>query len=70
MGILNLGKIYDPERLNKACRRAHSFGIYSYKRIENMLKQGLEEEIQSEFECVDSGPSLPVIPVKVTTHSG
>ena len=27
MGILSLGKRYDPERLNKACRRALSLGI-------------------------------------------
>jgi transposase len=58
MGILNLVKRYDSERLNKACRRAHSYGIYSYKRIENMLKQGLEEETQSEFEW--GKPQIPV----------
>jgi len=58
MGILSLGKRYDPERLNKACRRAHSFGIYSYTRIENMLKNGLEEEMQSEFEW--EKPQIPL----------
>ncbi len=58
MGILNLGKRYNPERLNKACRRAHSFGIYSYTRIENMLKNGLEEEMQSEFDW--GKPQIPL----------
>jgi transposase len=58
MGILNLVKIYDAERVNNACRRAHSFGIYSYTRIENMLKQGLEDEVQSEFEW--RKPQIPL----------
>lgn len=58
MGILSLGKRYDPERLNKACRRAHSFGIYSYTRIESMLKKGLEEEVQSEFDW--GKPQIPL----------
>jgi transposase len=44
MGILNLVKQYEPNKLNKACRRALDFGLYSYKRIENILKNGLEED--------------------------
>jgi transposase len=50
MGILNLQKSYGPEKLNKACRRAWSFGAYSYTRVNNILAQGLEEERQPHLE--------------------
>jgi transposase len=50
MGILNLEKEYGAHRLNKACRRALSFGMCSYRRIHNILKQGLEEDHQPELE--------------------
>jgi transposase len=53
MGILHLAKGYGPGRLNKACRRALSFGTYSYKRIKNILDQGLEEETQTELELAE-----------------
>ena len=48
MGILNLVKIYEPDRLNKACGRALEFGFYSYKRIKSILDKGLEEEPLAE----------------------
>ncbi len=58
MGILHLAKGYGPVRLNKACRRALSFGTYSYKRIKNILDQGLEEETQqTELEMAE--PQIP-----------
>lgn len=50
LGILNLTKTYGRERLNNACRRAHSFQLYSYRRIRNMLKQGIEGEYQAELD--------------------
>jgi transposase len=49
MGILNLVKKYEPDRLNKACARALEFGFYSYKRIKNILDKGLEEEPLDEL---------------------
>jgi len=48
MGILNLVKQYEPDRLNKACGRALEFGFYSYKRIKSILDKGLEEEPLAE----------------------
>ena len=57
MGILHLAKTCGPTRLNKACRRALSFGMYSYKRIKNILDQGLEEESQHELEMTE--PQIP-----------
>jgi transposase len=51
LGILNLVKKYDPERLNQACKRALSFEFYSYKAIKNILEKGLENEEQPALEC-------------------
>ena len=50
LGILNLEKSYGAVKLNKACKRALSFGMYSYRRIKNILKRGLEEENQGELD--------------------
>jgi len=54
LGILNLGKKYGTERLNKVCGRANGFGTCSLKRIENMLKVDLEEERHPKLELVAS----------------
>jgi len=50
MGILNLQNSYGPEKLNKACARALSFGAYTYTRVSNILAQGLEEDLQPRLE--------------------
>jgi hypothetical protein len=39
---MRLGKRYGTERLEAACQRALTIGACSYKSIESMLKQGLE----------------------------
>lgn len=52
MGILSLEKKYGAGKLNKACRRADRFGSYSCRRIEDMLKRGMEEDRQPELELV------------------
>jgi transposase len=57
LGILSLAKKYTPHRLNNACAKANRFGTYSYKRIESMLKLGVEEEQQQELEFVSSIPA-------------
>ena len=44
LGILNLEKSYGAPRLDRACQRALVYGLCSYRRIQNMLKLGLEEE--------------------------
>lgn len=49
LGILNLAKSYDHQRLNLACRRALSFRLYSYKAIKNILDRHLED-LQDEVE--------------------
>jgi transposase len=43
LGILGLAKRYSPERLEAACRRANAAGIRSYKGINNILKNKLDQ---------------------------
>ncbi|MFQ6605947.1 MAG: IS21 family transposase [Fidelibacterota bacterium] len=50
MGILNLEKKFDKDRLNKACGRAVSFQNFSYKGIKNILENRLEEYQNDLFE--------------------
>ena len=52
MGILNLGKKYGDDRLNRVCGRANRFGTCSYKRIESMVKLDLEAKKQSQLFTV------------------
>ena len=40
LGILNLEKSYGAVRLDRACGRTLSYGLCSYRRIQNMLKLG------------------------------
>lgn len=56
-GILNYAKRVGKDRLIRACQRAHSYGLYHYQIIENILQRGLD---QSED---DSQPEL-----KFTAH--
>ena len=52
LGILSLDKKYGTQRLKKACKQANLFGTCSFKRIENMIKLGLEEEKHPELGLV------------------
>ncbi|MCL4469340.1 MAG: IS21 family transposase [Deltaproteobacteria bacterium] len=44
LGIMRLGKRYGDNRLDAACKRALEIGGYSYKSIESILKQGLDQK--------------------------
>jgi hypothetical protein len=50
MGILALAKEHGPDRLNRACRRALSFELYSLSGIRNILARGLEAESAPELD--------------------
>lgn len=47
VGIIDLSRRYEPERLNRACSRALEFNYYSYKAVKNILERGLDT-IQEE----------------------
>jgi transposase len=42
VGLMRLGKSSSAERLEAACRRALTIGACSYKRMESILKHGLD----------------------------
>jgi transposase/predicted XRE-type DNA-binding protein len=52
MGILSLARKYDRQRLDKACKRAISFDLYSYKGIKNILEKKLEDYQLDSFESL------------------
>lgn len=52
LGILRLGKSYSEPRLEAACNRALKIGAYSYKSIESILKNNLEQVPVSDSEAL------------------
>jgi transposase len=44
LGIIRLGKVAGPSRLEAACQRALHFGTLSYRSIESILKHRLDEQ--------------------------
>lgn len=55
LGILNLTKKFDQERLNKACRIALHFQYYSYRGIKNILENNLENQ---QLDCFETPPNV------------
>jgi transposase len=41
-GILSFGKRVGHQRLIKACQRAHAYGLYHFRAIEDILQRGLD----------------------------
>ncbi len=44
LGVMRLGKVYSPERLEAACGRALRLDAISYKSIKSILKSGLDRQ--------------------------
>jgi transposase len=44
LGIMRLGKRYPHDRLEAACARALAIKAYSYKNVESILKNGLDQQ--------------------------
>ena len=57
LGIMRLGKLHGPERLEKACRRALHLNTLSYKSVESILAHGLESQPLPE----PAQPSIPIV---------
>lgn len=53
LGILNLTKDYEKERINKACKLAVSFQNYTLKGIRNILKNNMENQ---QLDCFTALP--------------
>jgi transposase len=57
MGILSFAKRLGKERLVRACQRAHGYGVYNYKIIENILQRGLDHESETDQHIEKEMPS-------------
>ena len=57
LGVMRLGKRYTPQRLEKACERAVVIETYTYKSIESILKNGLDQQ-----------PLIPVANRRAAVH--
>ena len=57
LGVMRLGKRYTPQRLEKACERAVVIGTYTFKSIESILKNGLDQQ-----------PLIPVANRRAAVH--
>ncbi len=53
LGILRLGKAYGDERLEAACARALTINALSYRSIESILKNGLDQKVLISNEKTD-----------------
>lgn len=58
LGIMRLGKRYSPQRLEAACTRALSIRAYSFKSVESILKNGLDQQ-----PLPNDQPKLKLIPL-------
>ena len=43
LGIVRLAKLYTPERVEEACKRALDLQAYNYKSVKSLLEHGLEK---------------------------
>jgi len=58
-GVLSFSHRVGKERLCKACARAHAFGTYSYRSIEDILKRNLEnDELEPEHHTMPTHENI------------
>ena len=58
LGIMRLAKRYCPKRLEKACARALAIKACSYKSVESILKNGLDQQPLLFDQINESRPSI------------
>jgi transposase len=61
LGIMRLGKSSGDERLEAACQRALTLGACAYKRLESILKNGLDRRPLPQKPDTTAGPAHPNI---------
>lgn len=52
LGIIRLARVYSPERVEMACKKAIDIGAYNYRSIKSLLDRGLENMSVREEERV------------------
>ena len=67
LGLLRLGKIYSPERLEAACARALEMKAHSYKNVESILKNGLDQQPLSPVKPLCLSSNMPICEENNTT---
>ena len=65
MGIMSLEKKFGKERLDKACKRAMDFEVYTYQTIKNILQKGWDRLPDPEEDT-----ETPVVPVHPNIRGG
>jgi transposase len=50
LGVISLEKKYGTTRVNDACARALSYGLYSYKSVKNILDKGLDRIKEESYQ--------------------
>jgi hypothetical protein len=61
LGIINLGRHYEPERVEAAAQRALQFNACSYRSMKAILTAGLDRHQDSgSFQGKDGRMSLPL----------
>lgn len=61
MGILNLGKTFTNERLEKACLRGLTYEKYSYRTIKRILQAKLDQ-LEEQPDCSSQSDSIELPP--------
>jgi transposase len=56
LGIMSLGKLFSPTRLEAACRRALEAQAYSYQSVKSILQRGLDRQRPLRPEAGRSTP--------------
>lgn len=59
LGILRFEKSYGGERVESACKRAVQIGAHSYKSVESILKNKLDQQILPEKNIVTNTATIP-----------
>ena len=60
LGVMRLGKSYGENRLEAACQRALALGSVSYKSIESILKNGLDQEPLPKDDVGEAADELAI----------
>lgn len=55
-GILRLGRAYEPERVEAACRRALAIGGLSYRSVQSILEHGLDKKPLPGADAPEEAP--------------
>jgi transposase len=58
LGLMRLAKRYEPERVTAACQRALQLGSTSYRSVDAILKNGLDQ-VPLAIE-----PSAKIVPIQ------